>query len=258
MTWLFEQFQKWFSRAEAEVAEPKDDFKDLPPAIAHRVDQKLQILPIHPHYRQQIHQALQKALSRWQQQPTLCNALVVLYSPTENFPPILDYALAEWQDLQPHRLVQQLDWPDRPRDPFRLKPQLKEHLQQLGQWVDSSGDAIASCPIQGTLPQTLMVIPRLEWCFLRCIEGWEAIEALRDQIKANPGQFWVLGCNLWAWEYLKTVCQIDAYWDQTLVLPALDGEALRTWLGPIVAQVDWNLQSEAIKDAQRPHSVYEH
>ncbi|MEO0406854.1 MAG: helix-turn-helix domain-containing protein, partial [Cyanobacteria bacterium P01_A01_bin.135] len=80
---------------------------------------------------------------------------------------------------------------------------------------------------------TLVVVPCLEQCFLRCIDGWSAVEYLRSVAIRNRNCFWVFGCNQLAWNFLDFVSQISAYFGQVVTLPELDGDNLRDWLDPI-------------------------
>lgn len=83
----------------------------------------------------------------------------------------------------------------------------------------------------------LVIIPSLEQCFLRCIDGWDGIEYLRDTIIPSRACFWVIGCNTWAWQFLDVVCQTSAYFNRVQQLPPLDGEDIQDWLATVADSV---------------------
>lgn len=115
----------------------------------------------------------------------------------------------------------------RPGDPREIK----QHIQR----VISKPSAPEE---EEERPLSIVVVPRLEHCFLRCINGWEGIEYLQNLTTRDPSRFWVFGCNHWAWAFLDRVCQVSAYLEQPLSLPELSGEDLRAWLGPVVSEVN--------------------
>lgn len=94
---------------------------------------------------------------------------------------------------------------------------------------EEAGEEIEKPPIH------VIVIPALDRYFLRCIDGLEAIETIRQIIVDHPDYFWLVGCNSWAWSYLDKVCYISAYLDSCWRLSTLDALDFKAWLQPLQA-----------------------
>ncbi|MEM6522040.1 MAG: hypothetical protein AAF892_18240 [Cyanobacteria bacterium P01_D01_bin.71] len=225
--WLVEQ---WFSSATPETQEHWDV---VPPGIIQALDNQLTALPPPPPYQKSIQLAAREALKAWQTSPeTASNCLVVLGSPVDAIPDIIKNSLQDYLlDCDVNFVLS-----DYQRSPQALA--ITDHLRQQLTPIASQQPAeppvsMSSSDLQNYRPSVL-VIPSLEPCFLRCIQGWEGIEYLQNQIAQNSAHFWVLGCNHWAWVFLDKVCQVSAYLEQTLPLPKLTGEALSQWLHPLL------------------------
>lgn len=91
------------------------------------------------------------------------------------------------------------------------------------------------CGNAGGSDRQIAVIPDLGWCFLRCVEGLDAIEALLAAVSADRSRFWLLGCNRWTWLYLDRVCYLSTYLSSSVSLPTLGAADLRRWLDPVAA-----------------------
>jgi hypothetical protein len=90
----------------------------------------------------------------------------------------------------------------------------------------------------------VVLVPLLDWCFLRCVDGFDGIEQLQNKILGDRTRFWILGCNTWAWQYLDQVCQVSAYLQQKFVLPPLSSHAIKEWLAPVMDRVHLEIVSE--------------
>lgn len=91
---------------------------------------------------------------------------------------------------------------------------------------------------------TVLVIPELERFYLRHADGLELIRQLMERLWHSHCPV-IVGCDSWAWAYFCKVLRIDAVFRSPLVLNALDGDALWSWLRPIprgrfVVRADWN------------------
>ncbi|NEQ32359.1 MAG: hypothetical protein F6K04_15385 [Leptolyngbya sp. SIO4C5] len=227
MSWLLEQIQAWLSKKRADVIE-QDDLGPLPPAIAAQIDQELQKSPVHPTYRHHILTTLEQHLASWQQDKATANSLTILHSPVESFNPILQHALQHWPTAENYSLYFL---------PIETRP---DRTQDIVEAIETARSKIAtelSLPANGDR-RSIIVIPRLDAYFLRCIGGWKGIEQLRDMVTADLSRFWLIGCNAWAWKYFNIVCQIEAYLEQTTELPSLDGEQIQNWLHPMLKTLD--------------------
>ena len=157
--------------------------------------QKIASLTTHPVQQSAIIDAFKQSLLRWQQQPEGNNSLVVLSSPVAPLTKVISECLTS---LESDQIIEtkSLSWQARLHDYRQIKSEL---LSSLNNQETTTVTDIEANP-DG---YKLMVIPRLEWCFLRCINGLEAIEVLRDLVAGDSSHFWLIGCNSWAWQYLE-------------------------------------------------------
>lgn len=265
--------KKWFRRAKAsaevqatEIENRLRDTSDRPPeqelpkALMRKLNQAIHDLPSHPAHQAVIQDALEAAISHWHQVAEAPNSLVVLGSSVEPLAQLIHESLEDWQ--HPNlKQIQLLQWSTRPPDPADLSDRLKSEIEHLFQSKrqpfeeqpseDLSPEELAA--LEAEIPeelQALIVIPALDWCFLRCINGLEGIEYLQNLVLRDRSQFWLIGCNHWAWRYLDHVCQISAYFEQTLSLPALNSLELKQWLSPV--ETDLDVQSQQSEDEPSP------
>ncbi|MFE4106451.1 hypothetical protein [Almyronema epifaneia] len=227
MSWPFEQIRAWLSKKRADVIE-QDDLGPLPAAIAHQIDQKLQASGIHPTYRHHLLTVLDQHLAAWQADNPTANSLAILHSPVEALTPILQHTLQHWPAAANYRLHFL---------PLEVRPNQTDDISQLLETARSQILTELSLQPSSDRP-SIVIIPRLDVYFLRCIGGWQAIEQLRDMVTADLSRFWLIGCNGWAWTYFDIVCQIEAYLEQTTQLPELDGEQIQNWLQPLLKSLD--------------------
>jgi hypothetical protein len=109
-------------------------------------------------------------------------------------------------------------------------------LTQLQQEIAPTAD--------DTPPHQLRVIPDLSWCFLRCLYGLDGVEWLQETLFQDQSQFWLIGCNDWAWQYLNCVYQWEAYFEALLELPALKPLEIKQWLQPVMEQLAFNFEDQ--------------
>jgi hypothetical protein len=83
-------------------------------------------------------------------------------------------------------------------------------------------------------------LPRLERCWLRHPAGLELVRDLFDRLLSGRLGFGLIGCDSWAWAYLRYVVPTQAV--RTLTLQALDGERLARCLGELVTPLEPGLK----------------
>ncbi|NEX18166.1 MAG: hypothetical protein C1943_16545 [Halochromatium sp.] len=76
-------------------------------------------------------------------------------------------------------------------------------------------------------------LPRLERCWLRHPAGLGLVRDLFDRLLSGKLGFGLIGCDSWAWAYLRYLVPTQAV--RALTLQALDGERLANWLGQLAA-----------------------
>ena len=236
-TWLLDKRSfvfSWFSSDRQETPEPEETLADLPPPLAEKLTEATQNLPSNPGDQEAVQSALDSALERWQSHPhTADNSLVMLSSPAAAVSRILTESIENWgaERQIPVRLLQ---WVARPSDPETFKPRLQK---QLGRGV-----------LLPSKSQEIIVISNLSWCFLRCIDGLDGVDYLRDVLLQDRSRFWLIGLGQVGWEYLDAVCHIKSYFSES-PLPELDGEQLQKWLNPIISELGITFQPQV-----EPHS----
>lgn len=79
---------------------------------------------------------------------------------------------------------------------------------------------------------TPLVIPKLERRFLRTRGGLHDIRQLLDRLAVMERRI-IMGCNSWAWQFLRKSCEIDLIFAAPMTLQAFDKNRLRNWLGTL-------------------------
>jgi hypothetical protein len=245
LTSLTQQVKSWFEQAK--TPEPEEDLVALPDTVQVQLAQKLQALPSPAAYQTAIQADITAAVQAWRQNLDAPNSLIFLGNPVEPIAKILTDSLAAWSDA-PVQVVTPLPCLARPQDPLTMAQRIRQALEP---WDHAHPKQTDEALDTQSLEQrtTLIVVPCLEQCFLRCIGGWESIELLRDIAIHNRNHFWVFGCNRWAWKFLDFTNQISAYFSQIKAFPELEPDSLRQWLEPIVQQVT-DTDPQADKEGQ--------
>lgn len=225
-------FQSWLSQAK--TTNPDNLLNKPPEEIIQDFSQKLDKLSSPLEYRTTIQETLTSALADWQKNVTSANSLVILGCSVEPIAQIIQDILTDefsksWQIIHPLALCK------RSPDCSSLETAINQALfsDTESHSADYGGDANPELSER----QTLVVIPSLEQCFLRCIEGWEGIEFLQNAVVKDKSRFWLIGCNYSAWMFLDQVCQVSAYLEKVQPLPQLTGDALQTWLAPVTQEL---------------------
>lgn len=234
------QLKSGLLRAQSASKLSEDQLRALPSVWDLAVRERLQALPLPDTYLAVVADRVTQAVTAWQKDLDAPNSLVLLGSPVDDTAEVLAAALTSIDpdanpDLAPElaqswQILRPLDWMARPADPLSIKAQLVKALEQLKETDEDDGE---DHPDDLSRRMTVIVLPPLEHCFLRCIGGWQGVEWLRDTAGAQRNYFWLIPCNTWAWAFLTRVCQVDAYLDQTAVLPCLERDDLRDWLTPV-------------------------
>lgn len=216
-----------------QITEPDETLAEVPSGILNNLKQQMGQLPVPQPYTIAVREACMEALKTWRANPEIeNNSLVVLSQPMEAIAPILKASFQE--DLPGCDIQFFLSGYQRPNNPLTITDHLRRELEP----EDTTGEEAPSAPatakdIEET-KTTIMVVPNLEQCFLRCIQGWEGIEYLQSLVAHDTARFWVVGCNFWAWAFLNKVCQTNAYLEKTRTLPELTGKDLQTWLSKLI------------------------
>ena len=235
-TWLWETrsfWFSWFTKDEGELQPPEKSLIEIPLELREKLVAAIQNLPINSAEQQAIESALDEALENWLAHPENAdNSIIFLSSPVSSVSRILTESLGYWSQKQAVSL-KILPWNSRPQAPEEIEAKLRQHLGSESKNPKSE----------------IVIIPNLNWCFLRCVEGLDGIDYLQNLFLKNRSRFWIIASGQVAWQYLKSVCSLQAYCPQTITLSKLDGEELQTWLEPIVKDLEITFASPNL-DAQ--------
>ncbi|KST62448.1 hypothetical protein [Mastigocoleus testarum] len=258
---LFEEFQNWlqnsrdfllswFPTNQKEAQEPEALLTELPPSLRSKLVAAVENLPINSAELEAIHSRLDEVFKEWRDDPKNAdNSFVILTSPVSTVLRILTEDLDDnW--AQEHKVSLR---------PLQLdsRPVQQDIITELRRQIDVQESAIEEKKSE------VIVIPNLNWCYLRCFEGLEGIDYLQDLLLQNHSRFWIIGSGLVGWEYLNHVSHFKAYCGNSLVLPKLEGEQLQTWLEPIIDEFEISFGEidtddddpmEAISDSEESRS----
>ncbi len=84
--------------------------------------------------------------------------------------------------------------------------------------------------------QCAWTLPRLEHCWLRHPAGLGLVRDLFERLLSDKLDFGVIGCDSWAWAYLRFVVPTQAV--RALTFQAFDGARLARWLRALAAVDD--------------------
>lgn len=219
--------------AQPAAPDEEDHLAALPPGVASRLLDKLKTLRTPEPYQDTIQVATRQAIQAWQANPeTASNCLVVLGRPVEAIAAILKESLDNYLLDCDVRFFLSAYY--RPPDPLTITGHLQREIEpHQSRTPEKPETPVTQSDIHEQI-STVMIVPNLEQCFLRCIQGWEGIEYFQTLATQDTSRFWVFGCNHWAWAFLDKVCQVSAYLEQTVALPDLTGAELETWLRPLL------------------------
>lgn len=163
-------------------------------------------------------------------EPATPEMLDRICEPPSHFPLIreLDATLNEWLSDEASTVrVQTIVLPPCDRDDLLSHWAATHDLQVLGTdrlmtELDALDDPHA----------TPLVIPKLERRFLRTRDGLHEIRLLLDRLAVMERRI-IMGCNSWAWQFLRKSCEIDLIFAAPMTFQAFDKKRLRNWLGTL-------------------------
>lgn len=245
---LIERVRSWFPEAQSTIKAQAADFeaklvdleiKPLSPEQKAQFQRKIDALGSPQPHQKVLTDRLTEAITRWLSTPQSANHLVVLGSPIESPAQVIHQQITNWNNPDLH--VQTLAWTTRPYDCSTMRQKLQDDVGSCQLAESDPQQAIAELPDDRP---SLIVIPDLSWCFLRCVEGLEGIEYIFDLILEDRSRFWLVGCNHWTWQYFGYVFQANRRLENTLVLPPLNELELKHQLAPLMEMADFQIGVE--------------
>lgn len=211
---------------------------ELPANIKQQIQEKIDNLEHNPTEEEGIIETLDNAFQRWLDNPdTEDNSVVILSSPITAVSPFIADTIKKWS-LEKQVLINILPLDARPTNIKSVIPIVEDFLQEQDQKVGNKQDV-----------SEILVIPTLDFCFLRSIEGLDSIEYLQSLFSQYSQQrFWIIGSNQVSWQYLDFVSDISAFCGETFVLPKVSSEKLHEWLSPIIESFDIGLDTFTIEE----------
>ena len=236
MAKMLEGFRNWlddrrhfisslYTKDSKETQEPERSLIELPEQLRRKLVDDIENLSSNPADKKAIVSELNEAFELWQEHPSNANnSIVILSSPVIAVSKILSETLNQWTK-EKQLSIKLLPLPARPSAIETIKLKLEHYL------ASTSEDA-------PTEPE-IVVIPNLSWCFLRSLEGLEGIDYLRSLLlDGSKNRFWIIGSGQVGWQYLNSVCALEAYCGDVFNLPALVSEDLQEWLDPMVKEFE--------------------
>ena len=235
--WLADRRNFLFSRYTKdaqETQEPERSLIALPLAIRKKLINAVEELPSNPADKEAIAEAIDKSFELWREDPNNAdNSIVILSSPVASVSRILSETLEEWAE-QKQIPLKLLPFTSRP---YAIETVCSKLEHEFERREDEDEDKLE-----------IVVIPNLSWCFLRTLEGLEGIEYLQSLLyNGSKNRFWIIGGGEVGWQYLNSVCAIEAYCGEVFVLPELAPEDLQSWLDPIINKLDITFDEPRIK-----------
>ncbi|WP_319419616.1 winged helix-turn-helix domain-containing protein [Pleurocapsa sp. FMAR1] len=236
---MFKGFKSWladnrnfvfsrYTKDSEKTQEPEKSLIELSPEVRKKLVEDTENLSSNPADKKAIVDALDEAFERWQANPNNNNnSIVILSSPVAAVSRILSETLEDWtkQKQIPMKL---LPLQARPVAAEKIKSKLEHYLKQQQPEDDEPEEQ-----------SEVIAIPNLSWCFLRSLEGLEGIEYLQSLLcDGSKNRFWIIGGGEVGWEYLNSVCNLEAYCGKVMTLPEIEPEEFQDWLEPIIKNLD--------------------
>ena len=227
--WLADRRNFLFSRYTKDVQEtqePERSLIQLPAELRKKLVNAVENLPSNPADKEAIASTLDESFNLWREDPNNAdNSVVILSSPVAAVSRILSETLEEWTEQRQIKL-KLLPLKNRPADIESTRSKLEHYLKQPE--VEEEDRELE-----------VVVIPNLSWCFLRSIEGLAGIEYIQSLLcDGSKNRFWIIGAGQVGWQYLNSVCALEAYCGDVFPLPAIPSEKLQSWLDPIIDELD--------------------
>ncbi len=229
------------------LSENNTETKGLPGTVVSSLIKEIEALPVPSEYTTSLQSTLNEALTKWQEDNSAPNELVILSNPVEHLSKIIRETLENWQQLDGWE-IKLLSWLNRPDNWLQISQEIQKDLK-----LDTGAGEIREEREERL--KKLIVIPSLELCFLRQIDGLDGIEYLRELIFHDTSHFWLIGCNNLALEYLDYVYKITAYFERSVALPLLNGSQIKEQLMPILGNANLQLKWEEESEEEREEKV---
>ena len=250
-TWIFESRSfvfSWYTKDRNQLQEPTKSLVELPPLIREKLIAATNNLADNPADTEAIRSCIDEAFEKWRNCPqTAENSIVILTSPVMVVSRIIITILENWTE-EKQVSVNVLPWNKRPADADSIRSKLQQYLEHEVKVTANE------------LPE-VMVIPNLNWCFLRSMDGLDGIDYLQKMLLHDSDRFWIIATGEVTWDYLNSISDLEADCGRVAPLPKLDRDSLREWLKPILKELnitfaDPRLESQILEGDKDEETTY--
>ena len=250
-TWIFESRSfvfSWYTKDRNQLQEPTKSLVELPPELRKKLIVATNKLADNPSDTEAIRFCLDEAFEQWRDRSQSAeNSIVILTSPVMVVSRIIITILENWAE-EKQILVKVLPWNERPADANEIKSKLQQYLEQESQETDSKKPVV-------------VVIPNLNWCFLRSMDGLDGIDYLQKMLLHDSNRFWIITSGQVTWDYLNSISDLEADCGRVISLPELESDSLKAWLKPILTELnitfaDPRLESQILEGNKDAETIY--
>ena len=249
-TWIFESRSfifSWYTKDRHQLQEPTKSLVELPSSIREKLIAATNRLADNPADTEAIRTSIDEAFEQWRDRPkTAENSIVILTSPVMIVSRIIITILENWTS-QKQVSVKVLPWNERPADIDSLESKLQQFL--------------AEEPAENARQPEVVVIPNLNWCFLRSMDGLDGIDYLQKMLLHDSSRFWIIATGQVSWNYLNSISDLEADCGRVCRLPEIKSDSLREWLKPIVSELNITfaeprLESQILEGDKDAETIY--
>jgi len=250
-TWIFESRSfvfSWYTKDRNQLQEPTKSLVELPPDLRKKLIVATNKLADNPSDTEAINFCIDEAFEQWRDHSQSAeNSIVILTSPVMVVSRIIITILENWAE-EKQISVKVLPWNERPADANEIKSKLQQYLEQESQETDSKKPVV-------------VVIPNLNWCFLRSMDGLDGIDYLQKMLLHDSNRFWIIASGQVTWDYLNSISDLEADCGRVVSLPELESDSLKTWLKPILTELnitfaDPRLESQILEGNKDAETIY--
>ena len=249
--WIFESRSfifSWYTKDRNQLQEPTKSLIELPPSIREKLIAATNKLADNPADTDAIRHCIDEAFEQWRDLPKRAeNSIVILTSPVMVVSRIIITILENWAESK-QVSVKVLPWNERPADADTIRSRLQQYLEVEAKETKSDRPEV-------------IVIPNLNWCFLRSMDGLDGIDYLQTMLLHDPDRFWIIATGKVTWDYLNSISDLEADCGRVTPIPELDSDSLRQWLKPILAELeitfaDPRLESKILEGDKDAETIY--
>lgn len=250
-TWIFESRSSvfsWYTKDSNNLQIPTKSLVELPPDLRKKLIVATNELSDNPSDTEAIRSCIDESFEQWRDRPQNAgNSIVILTSPVMIVSRIIITILENWAE-EKQISVKVLPWNERPADANEIQSKLQQYLEQESQDTTSKKPEV-------------VVIPNLNWCFLRSMDGLDGIDYLQKMLLLDSDRFWIIASGQVTWDYLNSISDLEADCGRVESLPKLESDSLQAWFKPILTELsivfaDPRLESQILEGNKDAETIY--